>query len=137
MPTAPTVVLVHGAFADAASFAAVVPTLLDDGLSVVVPALPNRSLAGDAAYVASVVRQIEGPVLLVGHSYGGAVITVAEPGPAPTVRSTPWASSMRMPSRTAGRLAPSSVASSRSGGRWSPTFRAPVRICSSTASTTS
>ena len=77
MPTAPTVVLVHGAFADAASFAAVVPTLLDDGLSVVVPAVPNRSLAGDAAYVASVVRQIEGPVLLVGHSYGGAVITVA------------------------------------------------------------
>ena len=77
MPTAPTVVLVHGAFADAASFAAVVPPLLDDGLSVVVPAVPNRSLSGDAAHVASVVRQIEGPVLLVGHSYGGAVITVA------------------------------------------------------------
>ena len=64
-------------------------------------------------------------------------MTVAEPGPAPTVRSTPWASSMRRPSRTAGRLAPSSDASSRSGGRWSPTFSAPVRICSSTASTTS
>jgi pimeloyl-ACP methyl ester carboxylesterase len=77
MTTAPTVVLVHGAFADSASFAAVVPTLLDDGLSVVVPAVPNRSLVGDAAYVASVVRQIDGPVLLVGHSYGGAVITVA------------------------------------------------------------
>jgi len=75
--TTPTVVLVHGAFADSASFAAVVPELLDDGLSVVVPAVPNRSLIGDAAYVASVVRQIDGPVLLVGHSYGGAVITVA------------------------------------------------------------
>ncbi|GAA0292218.1 alpha/beta fold hydrolase [Kineococcus aurantiacus] len=73
----PTVVLVHGAFADAASFAAVVPELLDDGLSVLVPAVPNRSLVGDAAYIASVVRQVEGPVLLVGHSYGGAVITVA------------------------------------------------------------
>ena len=73
----PTVVLVHGAFADSASFAAVVPELLDDGLRVVVPAVPNRSLAGDAAYVASVVRQVAGPVLLVGHSYGGAVITVA------------------------------------------------------------
>lgn len=73
----PTVVLVHGAFADAASFAAVVPELLDDGLRVVVPAVPNRSLSGDAAYVASVVRQVGGPVLLVGHSYGGAVITVA------------------------------------------------------------
>ena len=73
----PTVVLVHGAFADAASFAAVVPELLADGLDVVVPAVPNRSLTGDAEYVASVIAQIEGPVLLVGHSYGGAVITVA------------------------------------------------------------
>ena len=77
MPTSPTVVLVHGAFADSASFAAVVPPLLDAGLAVVVPAVPNRSLVGDAAYIASVVRQIDGPVLLVGHSYGGAVITVA------------------------------------------------------------
>jgi pimeloyl-ACP methyl ester carboxylesterase len=74
---APTVVLVHGAFADASSFAAVVPELLADGLSVVVPAVPNRSLTGDAAYIASVIRQIGGPVILVGHSYGGAVITVA------------------------------------------------------------
>lgn len=77
MTTTPTVVLVHGAFADSASFAAVVPELLGDGLDVVVPAVPNRSLTGDAAYVASVVRQLDGPVLLVGHSYGGAVITVA------------------------------------------------------------
>ena len=72
-----TIVLVHGAFADAASFGAVTRDLLADGLRVVVPAVPNRSLSGDAAYVASVVRQIDGPVLLVGHSYGGAVITVA------------------------------------------------------------
>jgi pimeloyl-ACP methyl ester carboxylesterase len=75
--TTPTVVLVHGAFADASSFAAVVPQLLADGLPVVVPAVPNRNLIGDAAYVASVIRQIDGPVILVGHSYGGAVITVA------------------------------------------------------------
>jgi pimeloyl-ACP methyl ester carboxylesterase len=73
----PTVVLVHGAFADASSFARVVPELLDDGLQVLVPAVPNRSLLGDAAYIASVVRQIDGPVVLVGHSSGGAVITVA------------------------------------------------------------
>jgi pimeloyl-ACP methyl ester carboxylesterase len=73
----PTVVLVHGAFADGSSFARVVPELLDDGLNVLVPAVPNRSLLGDAAYIASVVRQIDGPVVLVGHSYGGAVITVA------------------------------------------------------------
>jgi pimeloyl-ACP methyl ester carboxylesterase len=77
MSTTPTVVLVHGAFADAASFAEVVPELLADGTKVVVPAVPNRSLIGDSAYIASVVRQIPGPVLLVGHSYGGAVITVA------------------------------------------------------------
>ncbi|MFE3502270.1 alpha/beta fold hydrolase [Kitasatospora sp. NPDC059160] len=73
----PTVVLVHGAFADASSFARVVPELLADGLEVVAPAVPNRSLLGDAAYIASVVRGIPGPVVLVGHSYGGAVITVA------------------------------------------------------------
>lgn len=76
MPT-PTVVLIHGAFADASSFAQVIPELLADGTPVRAPAVPNRSLVGDAAYVASVVRQIPGPVLLVGHSYGGAVITVA------------------------------------------------------------
>jgi pimeloyl-ACP methyl ester carboxylesterase len=76
MPT-PTVVLVHGAFADASSFAAVTRLLLDDGIPVLAPAVPNRSLIGDSAYIASVVSQIDGPVLLVGHSYGGAVITVA------------------------------------------------------------
>lgn len=77
MPPNPTVVLVHGAFADASSFAPVVSELLADGLPVVVPAVPNRSLIGDSAYIASVVRHIPGPVLLVGHSYGGAVISVA------------------------------------------------------------
>jgi pimeloyl-ACP methyl ester carboxylesterase len=75
--TTPTVVLVHGAFADASSFAAIIPELLADGIPVVAPAVPNRSLVGDAAYIAAVVRQIPGPVILVGHSYGGAVITVA------------------------------------------------------------
>ncbi|MHC1558992.1 alpha/beta fold hydrolase [Actinomycetospora sp. C-140] len=73
----PTVVLVHGAFADASSFRTLIPELLADGIPVVAPANPNRSLSGDAAYIASVVRQIEGDVILVGHSYGGAVITVA------------------------------------------------------------
>ncbi|MEV4053857.1 alpha/beta hydrolase [Amycolatopsis sp. NPDC049688] len=76
MPT-PTVVLIHGAFADASSFARVIPELLADGIPVAAPAVPMRSLRGDAAYIASVVRQIDGPVVLVGHSYGGAVITVA------------------------------------------------------------
>lgn len=73
----PTVVLIHGAFADASSFGRVIPLLLADGIPVRAPAVPNRSLTGDAAYIASVIRQIDGPVVLVGHSYGGAVITVA------------------------------------------------------------
>jgi pimeloyl-ACP methyl ester carboxylesterase len=77
MTETPTVVLVHGAFADASSFAAVVPELLADGLAVRVPPVPNRSLVGDAAYLRSFLQQIKGPVVLVGHSYGGAVITVA------------------------------------------------------------
>ncbi|MGW0964074.1 alpha/beta fold hydrolase [Streptomyces gelaticus] len=76
-PAGRTVVLVHGAFTDASSYAAVIPLLLREGLDVVAPAVPNRGLGGDSAYVASVVRAIPGPVVLVGHGYGGAVITVA------------------------------------------------------------
>jgi pimeloyl-ACP methyl ester carboxylesterase len=77
--TAPTVVLVHGAFADAGSWAGVVKALQGAGVKVQAPANPLRSVSGDAAYIASVVNQIPGPVLLVGHSYGGAVISVAAP----------------------------------------------------------
>ncbi|GHP15429.1 alpha/beta hydrolase [Rhodococcus sp. NKCM2511] len=77
MSTTPTIVLIHGAFADSASWAPVTRRLLDKGHTVVVPAVPNRSLIGDSAYIRSVVEQIDGPVLLAGHSYGGAVITVA------------------------------------------------------------
>lgn len=77
MTETPTIVLIHGAFADAASWAPVTRALLDQGMRVRVPAVPNRSLIGDSAYIRSVVEQIDGPVLLAGHSYGGAVITVA------------------------------------------------------------
>ncbi|GII57299.1 alpha/beta hydrolase [Planotetraspora thailandica] len=73
----PTVVLVHGAFADAASWAGVITELQSHGIPVVAPPNPLRGLASDAAYIASVASQIDGPVVLVGHSYGGAVITVA------------------------------------------------------------
>ncbi|MCV7343790.1 alpha/beta fold hydrolase [Mycolicibacterium rhodesiae] len=73
----PTVVLVHGAFADASTYAPVTKALLDEGISVLAPAVPNCSLLGDAREVRFVVEQLDGPVLLVGHSYGGAVITVA------------------------------------------------------------
>ncbi|MCX4578332.1 alpha/beta hydrolase [Streptomyces sp. NBC_01571] len=73
----PTALLVHGAFADAAGWSGVVAELQSHGVPVVAPPNPLRGLATDAAYVASVAAQIDGPVLLVGHSYGGAVITVA------------------------------------------------------------
>jgi len=73
----PTIVLIHGAFADAGSFTPVTRQLLDKGYTVRVPGLPNRSLLGDAEYIRSVVEHIDGPVLLVGHSYGGAVVTIA------------------------------------------------------------
>ncbi|MCX5374233.1 alpha/beta hydrolase [Streptomyces sp. NBC_00015] len=75
--TTPTVVLVHGAFADAASWSGVIAELQGHGVPVVAPPNPLRGLASDAAYVASFAAQIEGPVILVGHSYGGALITVA------------------------------------------------------------
>ncbi|MFB2555947.1 alpha/beta fold hydrolase [Herbiconiux liangxiaofengii] len=77
MSTQPTIVLVHGAFADAASWAPVTLELLNRGYTVHVPPVFNRSLIGDSAYIKSFVEQIDGPVILAGHSYGGAVITVA------------------------------------------------------------
>jgi pimeloyl-ACP methyl ester carboxylesterase len=75
--TTPTVLLVHGAFADAASWSGVIAELQGYGIPVIAPPNPLRGLAADAAYVASVAAQIDGPVVLVGHSYGGALITVA------------------------------------------------------------
>jgi pimeloyl-ACP methyl ester carboxylesterase len=72
-----TVVLVHGAFADASSWRGVHDHLAQAGVAVLAPPNPLRGIAGDAEYLSSVLAQIDGPVLLVGHSYGGAVITVA------------------------------------------------------------
>ena len=73
----PTVVLVHGAFADASSWNGVVERLLVAGVPVVGVSNPLRGIAFDSAYVASAISQIPGPVLAVGHSYGGAIITNA------------------------------------------------------------
>jgi pimeloyl-ACP methyl ester carboxylesterase len=69
----PTIVLVHGAFADASSWNGVAELLLQQGHTVIAPANPLRGIAFDSAYIASAINQIDGPVLLVGHSYGGAV----------------------------------------------------------------
>jgi pimeloyl-ACP methyl ester carboxylesterase len=76
----PTVVLVHGAFADASGFTAVIRELNSAGHAVIAPPNPLRSLASDAAALSAVVKAIDGPALLVGHSYGGAVITQASAG---------------------------------------------------------
>ena len=75
--TDPTVVLVHGAFADASSWNGVITRLEEQGLTVTAPPNPLRGVTADSAYIESVLAQIDGPVLLVGHSYGGAVITNA------------------------------------------------------------
>ena len=73
----PTVVLVHGAFADASSWNGVIGRLQAEGVPVTAPANPLRGIAIDSGYIASVFEQIEGPIVAVGHSYGGAVITNA------------------------------------------------------------
>jgi pimeloyl-ACP methyl ester carboxylesterase len=75
---APTVVLVHGAFADASGFRGLYDELLGQDLSIIAPPNPLRGLSGgDGDYLRSVITEIDGPVLLVGHSYGGSVITAA------------------------------------------------------------
>lgn len=73
----PTVILVHGAFADASSWNGVAAKLRADGYTVIGAANPLRSVKSDAASVANIISSIEGPVVLVGHSYGGAVISAA------------------------------------------------------------
>jgi pimeloyl-ACP methyl ester carboxylesterase len=77
--TNPTVVLVHGAFADASGYAEIIRRLEDRGLEVRAPANPLRGLASDADAIARYTTAVNGPILLVGHSYGGAVISQAAP----------------------------------------------------------
>lgn len=76
----PTVVLVHGAFADSSSWNSVASRLLAKGYPVVAVANPLRGVQSDAQYVAGVLDSIPGPIILVGHSYGGNVITNAATG---------------------------------------------------------
>ncbi|GGW79224.1 alpha/beta hydrolase [Streptomyces galilaeus] len=76
----PTVVLVHGAFADSTSWNDVIDKLRHDGYPVVAVANPLRSLSGDSAYLKDVLAGIDGPVVLAGHSYGGSVISNAATG---------------------------------------------------------
>ncbi|TDO45113.1 pimeloyl-ACP methyl ester carboxylesterase [Kribbella sp. VKM Ac-2527] len=76
----PTVVLVHGAWADGSSWAKVTSRLQDHGYPVRVPPNPLRSLSNDAATIRNFLSTMSGPIVLVGHSYGGAVITNAATG---------------------------------------------------------
>jgi len=76
-PGKPTIVLVHGAWADASSWSRVITRLQSDGYTVDAPPDPLRGIASDSASLASFLKTIPGPVVLVGHSYGGAVITNA------------------------------------------------------------
>jgi pimeloyl-ACP methyl ester carboxylesterase len=76
----PTVVLVHGAFAESASWNGVIRRLQDQGYTAVAAANPLRSVTGDAEFVRSILGSTEGPIVTVGHSYGAAVITNAARG---------------------------------------------------------
>src|SRR5258706_1637501 len=76
MPS-PTIVLVHGAFGDASSWRPVYDRLVGDGHTVLAPPNPLRGIPYHASFTASVIDQIDGPVVLLGHSYGGAAITVS------------------------------------------------------------
>ena len=76
----PTIVLVHGAFAESSSWNGVITRLHEDGYTAVAVANPLRGVKSDASVVGAVVASIEGPVVLVGHSYGGAVVSAAANG---------------------------------------------------------
>src|SRR4051794_4666922 len=75
----PTVILAHGAYADSSSWSDVIPPLVAGGHRVVAWANPLRGVAADAAALSDLVHSLDGPVVLVGHSYGGAVITNVDP----------------------------------------------------------
>src|SRR5690606_15280924 len=76
----PTIVLVHGAFADASGWAGVIERLNSAGYEAIAPANPLRSTSGDAAYIKSILEKTPGPLVVAAHSYGGAVITNAAAG---------------------------------------------------------
>jgi pimeloyl-ACP methyl ester carboxylesterase len=76
----PTIVLVHGAFADASGWSDVITHLTRDGYPVVAPPNPLRGVASDSAYLRSFLATLTGPIVLAGHSYGGVVITNAATG---------------------------------------------------------
>jgi pimeloyl-ACP methyl ester carboxylesterase len=85
----PTVILIHGAYADSSSWNRVIAPLAADGHRVVAWANPLRSVASDAAALPDLVRNLDGPVVLAGHSYGGAVMTNVDPAAGDASSLTP------------------------------------------------
>ena len=119
----PTIVLVHGAFADASSWNGVVKILEKDGYPVVAVANPLRSVKGDAAYVADILSSIKSPAVLVGHSYGGSVISEAANGNA-NVKALVFVSAF---APEAGETA-AGLSSKFPGSTIGPTLAAPVPL---------
>jgi pimeloyl-ACP methyl ester carboxylesterase len=124
-PAKPTIVLVHGAFADASSWNGVIAALQTKGYPVVAAANPLRSVASDAAYVSDIVAGIDGPVVLVGHSYGGQVITAAANGHA-NVKSLVYVAAF---APAAGEAA-ADLAGKFPGGTLGEALAAPVKLAS-------
>ena len=104
-PSAPTVVLVHGTFADSSSWNAVTPSLLDQGYPVVAVAHPLRGLKSDTDYVAAVLKSVAGPIVRVGHSYAGSAIRNAPTRVANVVALVFVAASAPDAGESAGQLA--------------------------------
>ena len=96
-PPRPAIVLVHGAFADASGWSRVIPILQRDGYFVTAVQIPLTSLSDDIATAKRVVDSQKGPVVLVGHSYGGAVITGAAAGNTNVKASFTWPHSRPRP----------------------------------------
>jgi pimeloyl-ACP methyl ester carboxylesterase len=96
----PTVVLVHGAFAESSSWNGVIDRLVADGFPVVAAAVPLRGVQVDSENLAGVLGQIDGPVVLAGHSYGGVVISHAAEATRTSARSSSSAATRWRSART-------------------------------------
>jgi pimeloyl-ACP methyl ester carboxylesterase len=119
----PTIILVHGAFADSSSWDGVTAKLLKDGYPVIGAANPLRSVKGDADYIASIVKSVPGAVILVGHSYGGSVITAAVQDSA-NVKGLVYVAAF---APEAGETA-AELSGKFPGGTLGPTLAAPVKL---------
>jgi pimeloyl-ACP methyl ester carboxylesterase len=119
----PTIVLVHGAFAESASWNGVMTRLVAQGYPVVAVANPLRGLRSDAEYVATVFRSIQGPIVAVGHSYGGSVITDAAVG-IPNVKALVYVAGLAPDS---GESA-ADISDHFPGSTLGPTLSAPVTL---------